>query len=76
MDLNLKGRTALISGASAGIGRVTAKTLAREGVQTIVIARRAAELEALADESRGEGDPVPTLVSTTSSTTSRTTAWY
>ncbi len=62
MDLNLKGRTALISGASAGIGRVTAKTLAREGVQTVVIARRAPELEALADEIRGEGDPAPTLI--------------
>jgi 3-oxoacyl-[acyl-carrier protein] reductase len=62
VDLNLKGKTALISGASAGIGRVTAKTLAREGVQTILVARRAAELEALADEIRGEGDPVPALI--------------
>ena len=59
MDLNLKGKTALISGASAGIGRVTAKTLAREGVQTIVVARRAAELEALAKEIEAEGNPVP-----------------
>ena len=62
MDLNLEGKAALISGASAGIGRVTAKTLAREGVQTIVIARRAAELEALADEIRGKGNPVPALI--------------
>ncbi|QYX76579.1 SDR family NAD(P)-dependent oxidoreductase [Streptomyces akebiae] len=62
MDLSLKGKTALISGASAGIGRETAKTLAREGVQTIVVARRAPELEALADEIRAAGDPEPVLI--------------
>jgi 3-oxoacyl-[acyl-carrier protein] reductase len=62
VDLNLKGKRALISGASAGIGRVTAKTMAREGVQTIVIARRAAELEALAEEIRAEGNPAPALI--------------
>jgi 3-oxoacyl-[acyl-carrier protein] reductase len=61
VDLKLGGKTALISGASAGIGRVTTKTLAREGVQTIVVARRAAALEELADEIRAEGHlaPVP-----------------
>ncbi|TDO51677.1 3-oxoacyl-[acyl-carrier protein] reductase [Kribbella sp. VKM Ac-2527] len=62
MDLNLGGKTALISGASAGIGRVTAKTLAREGVQTIVVARRAQALEELADEIRAEGNKAPVLI--------------
>ena len=40
MDLQLDGKIALISGASAGIGRVTAKTLGREGVRVVVVARR------------------------------------
>ena len=31
MDLNLRGRTALITGASKGIGFATASTLADEG---------------------------------------------
>ncbi len=62
MDLMLDGKTALISGASAGIGRVTAKTLAREGVQTIVVARNATALEELADEIREEGNQAPFIV--------------
>ncbi len=62
MDLKLTGKTALISGASAGIGRVTAKTLAREGVQTIVVARRAAQLKELAEEIVDEGGPMPLVV--------------
>jgi 3-oxoacyl-[acyl-carrier protein] reductase len=62
VDLKLGGKTALISGASAGIGRVTAKTLAREGVQTIVVARNAQALEELADEIREEGNQAPFIV--------------
>lgn len=62
MDLKLGGKTALISGASAGIGRVTAKTLAREGAQTIVVARKAQALEELADEIREEGNQAPFIV--------------
>lgn len=62
MDLQLSGKVAVISGASAGIGRVTAQTLAREGVQTIVVARREAELQSLADEVRAEGSPSPMVI--------------
>lgn len=62
MDLNLSGRTALISGASAGIGRVTAKTLAREGVQTIVVARKASALEELAEEIGSDGHRPPLVI--------------
>ena len=65
MDLKLGGKTALISGASAGIGRVTTKTLAREGVQTIVVARRESALEELAEEIRDEGAPAPRSSSST-----------
>jgi 3-oxoacyl-[acyl-carrier protein] reductase len=62
MNLELDGKIALISGASAGIGRVTAKTLGREGVQTIVMARRKPELQALAEEMAGEGSPKPMVI--------------
>ena len=37
MDLQLKSKTAVVAGASIGIGRAVAKALAREGVR---IARR------------------------------------
>ena len=62
MDLKLGGKTALISGASAGIGRVTTKTLAREGVQTIVVARRESALEELAKEIRDEELLAPFII--------------
>ena len=47
MDLELKGRTALVTGASAGIGRGIALALAAEGVRLAVTARRRERLEAL-----------------------------
>lgn len=50
MDLNLAGRTALVTGASMGIGRAIAASLAREGVRLAVMARRRNLLEALQAE--------------------------
>ncbi|MDQ2954512.1 MAG: short-chain dehydrogenase/reductase [Pseudomonadota bacterium] len=46
MDLKLTGKTALITGASKGIGRATAEILASEGCNLILVARTAADLEA------------------------------
>ena len=51
MDLELSDRTALVTGASAGIGRGIARMLAAEGVRLAVTARRRERLEALAQES-------------------------
>ena len=50
MDLGLNGKTALVTGASVGIGRGIATALAKEGVRLAVVARRRNLLETLQDE--------------------------
>jgi 3-oxoacyl-[acyl-carrier protein] reductase len=50
MDLGLSGKTALVTGASAGIGRQIAKSLAAEGVRIAGVARRRDLLETLQKE--------------------------
>jgi 3-oxoacyl-[acyl-carrier protein] reductase len=49
MDLNLRGRTALITGASKGIGRGAAEVLAEEGVNVILVSCTQADLDAVRD---------------------------
>ena len=62
MDLQLKGRTALVTGASMGIGRAIARGLGAEGVTVVAVARRAELLETLAGEMVAAGAPRPTTV--------------
>jgi 3-oxoacyl-[acyl-carrier protein] reductase len=50
MDLSLRGRSALVTGASIGIGRGIAIALAREGVRLAVVARRRHLLQELEQE--------------------------
>lgn len=45
MDLGLSGRTAIVGGASAGLGLASAEALAEEGANVVVYARRAEVLE-------------------------------
>ncbi|OAN50746.1 3-oxoacyl-ACP reductase [Paramagnetospirillum marisnigri] len=46
MDLGLAGRRAIVCGASRGLGRAAAESLAREGVHVVMAARRSDILEA------------------------------
>lgn len=64
MDLKLKGKTALVTGASQGIGRAIARGLAMEGVRTCVAARRQHLLEALSAEILAAGGAGPAIVQT------------
>ena len=56
MDLGLQGKTALITGASKGIGRAVANVLVEEGCDVVLAARNLADLEATADELRAKAN--------------------
>ena len=62
MDMQLKGRTALVTGASAGIGRGIALALAAEGVKLALTARRVDRLREVAAEITASGGMEPVLI--------------
>jgi len=60
MDLGLKGKVAMLTGASRGLGRAMAAALAAEGVQLSLCARGGDALESAAAELRAGGIKVIT----------------
>lgn len=55
VDLQIQGKVALITGASAGLGEACAQALACEGVDVALAARRLPELERVAADARKRG---------------------
>ncbi len=55
MDLKIRGRSALITGASKGIGFAIAMVLADEGCDLILVSRTAADLDAAKEKLRKTG---------------------
>ena len=53
--MELSGRTALLTGATGGLGRAIAKALGERGTKLVLSSRKAEELESLASELPGEG---------------------
>jgi 3-oxoacyl-[acyl-carrier protein] reductase len=62
MDLELAGKTALVTGASSGIGRGIARALGAEGVALAVVARRKALLDEVGEEIVRLGGPRPLTI--------------
>lgn len=62
MDLDLGGATALVTGASKGIGRAIAMALAREGCRLAIVGRREAELMDVVDELMKEALSRPVVI--------------
>jgi 3-oxoacyl-[acyl-carrier protein] reductase len=54
MDLGLRGRKALVTGASKGIGRACAEILAEEGCDVALVSRTAADLDAVRAKITGQ----------------------
>lgn len=59
MDLRLSGKTALVTGATAGIGLAIARTLAREGVAVTITGREKAKLQTAVAEISNAAPGVP-----------------
>jgi len=62
MDLGLKGKRALVCASSKGLGRACAISLAREGVNLVMVARGAEALEAAAEAIRIESGVTVTAI--------------
>jgi 3-oxoacyl-[acyl-carrier protein] reductase len=59
MDLGIAGKTALVTGSSAGLGLGVARALSREGCAVAINSRRRDVLEGVAADLPGEAVPLP-----------------
>ncbi|MBX9929783.1 MAG: SDR family NAD(P)-dependent oxidoreductase, partial [Gemmatimonadaceae bacterium] len=78
MSAALVGRTALVTGASRGIGAAVARALAADGARVAVTARSAATLDALASQLGAGHLAIPadlTDVASVEAMAARVTAW-
>ena len=67
MDLQIKGKKAIMAGGSAGMGRATAERLAEAGAELVITARREERLRKAAEEmSEKYGVSVTTVVADSS----------
>ncbi len=67
MDLQIKGKKAIMAGGSAGMGRATAERLAEAGVELVITARREERLRKAAEEiSEKHGTTVTPVVADSS----------
>jgi 3-oxoacyl-[acyl-carrier protein] reductase len=62
MDLGIRNKSALVCGASRGLGRGCAEALAAEGVSVTLVARNSEALEAAADEIRSRSGSIVATV--------------
>lgn len=53
---SLKGRVAVVTGASSGLGLQMAKAFAGQGADVVIMARRIERLEKIAEEIRAMGN--------------------
>ncbi len=74
MDLGIRDKTALVCGASKGLGRGCAEALAAEGVLVTIVARHADALERTADDIRRAGGTVATVAADITSADGRAQA--
>src|SRR6476619_875819 len=55
MDLGLRGRSCVVTGAGRGVGRETARLLCAEGASVLLVARSKDQLEAAVEEASAAG---------------------
>ena len=75
MDLGLKGKWALVGGASKGLGFGCAQALAREGVNVVIVARGAEALDAAATELRKLGVTILSVAADITTEQGREAVW-
>ena len=75
MDLGIKGKWALVGGASKGLGWGCADALAREGVNVVMVARGAEALEQAAQGLRAHGSTILSVATDITTDAGREAIW-